>query len=336
VRVKPYPQVAKSFPTRKEALDWGRQNERELKKQAERKQLRPDGPRLTVGQLICEFLADPETQALKYRDDLAKLLAWWASRRGSERIMALNVLKLREDRGILHHGRKPATVNRYLSALRSCWNWGRSAGLVPQDHSWPTRLMLTEPPGRVRYLSDEELAAVLKAAAEHSPVLHAGILVSLGCGVRQGELLRLKWTDVELEQQQLRVTLAKNTRSGTETRSRSVYIPPIVVSALLELRRAHVVGQRIVCDENGQAVNKDWLEYRWQETRAAAGLADFRWHDLRHSCASFLAQQGANLLEIGAVLGHRSPAATARYAHLVQAKPVTGHAELDAKLNGGR
>ncbi|EQD57803.1 Integrase, catalytic core, phage domain protein, partial [mine drainage metagenome] len=49
---------------------------------------------------------------------------------------------------------------------------------------------------------------------------------------------------------------------------------------------------------------------RWRTVRAAAGLADFHGHDMRHSCASFLAQQGATLLEIGSVLGHRSPAIT--------------------------
>jgi site-specific recombinase XerD len=66
--------------------------------------------------------------------------------------------------------------------------------------------------------------------------------------------------------------------------------------------------------------------------RPAAGLKDFRWHDLRHSCASFLAASGASLVEIGSVLGHRSPSVTARYAHLVAGKPVTGHAKLDEKL----
>jgi site-specific recombinase XerD len=61
-------------------------------------------------------------------------------------------------------------------------------------------------------------------------------------------------------------------------------------------------------------------------------LRDFRWHDLRHSCASFLAQQGATLLEIASVLGHRSTVVTRRYAHLVQGAPVTGHAALNEKL----
>lgn len=134
----PVPQVAKSFPTRKEALVWGRANERELKKQAERSQIRPDVPRLTLARLITEFLDDPETRALNYHDDLAALLAWWAARRGAERIMTFNVLKLRKDREILQHGREPATVNRYLSALRSAWDCsGRLAKGCPVGRCSP-------------------------------------------------------------------------------------------------------------------------------------------------------------------------------------------------------
>jgi integrase len=126
----------------------------------------------------------------------------------------------------------------------------------------------------------------------------------------------------------------RSVKADGESQSRSVYIPAIVVTCLRQLRRAPVIGQTIICDENGQPTNKSWLSYQWKPVRAAARLQDFRWHDLRHSCASFLAQHGANLLEIGSVLGHRSPAATLRYAHLVDAKPVTGHAGLEANLKG--
>jgi integrase len=69
---------------------------------------------------------------------------------------------------------------------------------------------------------------------------------------------------------------------------------------------------------------------------ASPGLRNFRWHDFRHSCASFLAQNGASLLEIGHMLGHRTKATTLRYAHLVDAKPITGHAGLEAKLRDAK
>jgi integrase len=328
VRIKPFPPACKTLAGRKDVEAWARDLERELRKQRDRGGLRRDVPKMTVAQLITEFLEDPETRGLRYYDSLALLLAWWTGHYGATKVMELNVLQLRDARTTLKAGRAAGTVNRYLSAMRSAWNWGRAAGLVPQEQAWPSRLMLTEPKGRLRYLSDDELSRLLKAASEQSPTMHAAILISIGCGIRQSELRRLKWADVDLERQRLRVLLSKNDES------RSVYLPAATVDVLRAVKRGPVIGQTVIADEEGQPVEKEWLEYRWRLIRDAAGLADFRWHDMRHSCASFLAQQGATLLEIGSVLGHRSPTVTQRYAHLVQGAPVTGHTKLDEKLRG--
>jgi integrase len=329
VRVRPFKSISKAFAKRSEAKSWADSLSRELHTQRDRGGLRRDVTKMTVAQLAREFLEDPETAGLRYYGSLALLLAWWTNHYGAERVLAFNVLRLREARDKLRTGRAPGTVNRYLSAMRSAWNWGRASGLVPQDLLWPSRLMLTEPKGRTRYLTDEELAALLKAAATHSPTMNAAVLVSLGCGVRQSELLRLKWADVDFDKQRLRVLLSKNNES------RVVYLPQAAVATLRELKRAKVVGQLVFTDEAGQQPNKFWLEYRWRCIRDEVGLRDFRWHDLRHSCASFLAQEGANLLEIGSVLGHKSPTVTRRYSHLVEGAPVTGHTKLDEKLRQG-
>jgi integrase len=328
VRIKPFPPACKTLPVRKEVETWARDLERELRKQRDRGGLRRDVPKMTVAQLITEFLEDPETKGKRYFDSLSLLLAWWTGHYGATKVMELNVLQLRDARTTLKTGRAAGTVNRYLSAMRSAWNWGRASGLVPQEQGWPSRLMLTEPKGRLRYLSDEELAALLKAASENSPTMHAAVLISVGCGVRQSELRRLKWADVDLDKQRIRVLLTKNNES------RSVYLPATTVDVLRVLKRGAIIGQTVIADERGQPVEKEWLEYRWRLIRDVAGLVDFRWHDIRHSCASFLAQQGATLLEIGSVLGHRSPSVTARYAHLIQGAPVTGHTKLDEKLKG--
>jgi integrase len=329
VRVRPFKPVSRSFTTKAEAIDWADAHERELRAQV-RTGVRHDVTRLTMRELIAEHLDDPETKALRTYEGHAALLAWWQNEYASERVLDWNVLKAREARAKLQRGRAPATVNRYLGALRSCWNWGRAAGLVPQERAWPSRLLLTEPKGRTRFLSDAELDELLRVASEYSPAMRAALLVSIACGLRQGELRRLRWGDIDFERSRLRVLLSKNNEA------RSVYLPGAAAEALRELRRAPIVGQHIFSDKNGQPVTKDWLEYRWRDLRTTAKLHDFRWHDLRHSCASFLAQQGANLLEIGSVLGHKSPSVTRRYAHLVEGAPVTGHGKLDEKLRGGR
>jgi len=328
VRIQGFRSSSRTFDDLKSAQQWASAHATELRKQRDGGALRHDVPRMTLAQLIKEFLEDPNTQGKRYLADLSLLLAWWTGHYGSTKIMDTSVMMLREARNTLRHGRQPGTVNRYLSAMRACWNWGRTSGLVPQEKVWPEKLMLTEPRGRSRYLSDAELAQLLMCAAAHSPTMHAAVMVSVGSGVRMGELRRLRWSDVDLDGQRLRVLITKNNEA------RSVYLPPAVVEALRALKRLPVLGQVVVADEKGQPVSKEWIEYRWHLIRQAAGLHDFRWHDLRHSCASFLAQNGATLLEIGNVLGHKSPSVTMRYSHLVQGAPVTGHAALDGKLRG--
>src|SRR5581483_442871 len=137
VRVTPYPSASKTFPNKRDAREWAREQERELKKQADRGAIRSDVPKLTIAQLLREFLDDPATQALGYYPDLSLLCAWWSSHCGTERVLEFNVLKVRKARDLLRPGRAAGTVNRYLSAMRSAWNWARAAGLVPQEHVWP-------------------------------------------------------------------------------------------------------------------------------------------------------------------------------------------------------
>ena len=225
--------ASKSFAKRSEAVTWAEELERNLKAQRKAGGVREDVTSLTVAGLCQEFLKDPETKKLKYADDLQRLLDWWTTHYGAERILQLNVLTLREARDKLRHGGKaPATVNRHLSALRSCWNWGRASGLVAQDQLWPSRLMLTEPKGRTRYLMDEELKALLKAAEADSPVMAAAVKVSLATGLRKSELLRLTWADVDLDKQRLTVLETKNGET------RAVYLPKAATDALRTLKRA--------------------------------------------------------------------------------------------------
>jgi len=338
VRLANFKSAAKTFRvTGKEkdakdaARDWGEAQEKMFRDQLKRGGARHDLPQLTLAELIKEYKEDPETIALKtFESDIVPLMDWWINKYGTEKVIAFGVLTLHEARRKLLTGRRgPATVNRYLSQARACWNWGRATGIVPLDRVWPERgLMLTEPAGRERFLTDDEVPILLKAA-ESDPVIRAAILVSLATGVRQGELLKLTWKDIDLERATLTLHDTKNKSS------RRVHVSKTAVEALTTLRQADVSSLTYpFLNAAGKPLQKSWLETRWYKIRTAAGLENFHWHDLRHSCASFLAADGATLLEIGSVLGHKSPSMTMRYAHLVQGRAVKGHAELDARLRG--
>jgi integrase len=332
VNVKPFKRTWQSFETKAEAIQWRDQLTAELRKQRDGGSVRPQLASLSVAQLNAAYLKDPDTLQLgaEYLKALKRHLTWWTRKYGTVKALDFGVQQLREARAELIPGRQAATVVRTLSAQRSAWNWGRACGLVPKDRVWPPRLMLREPRARVRYLSDAELTAVLAAAKAHSPCLHAAVTLALATGVRQGEMMRLTWADVDFARSRIRLLLTKNGQA------RSVHLPAIAAEGLKAIKAHQVVGAKAVfVNRHGKALTGQGLDRQWRKVRIAAGLQDFRWHDFRHSCASFLAQKGATLLEIGSVLGHRNAQVTLKYAHLVDGAPVTGHAALDEKLREG-
>jgi integrase len=141
--------------------------------------------------------------------------------------------------------------------------------------------------------------------------------------------LRLTWADVDLDKKIVTVHESKNNER------RAIHLTASAVDALKELRKLPVVSPvHVFLVEGGKPLKKSWLETRWYKIRTAAALTDFRWHDLRHTCASVLLQNGATLAMVGSVLGHKSPSMTQRYSHLVQGAAVTGHDKLDEKLKG--
>jgi integrase len=338
IRMAEFKSTAKHFPvitTPKaafaDAQTWADAMEKELQAQAVRGGARHDVTQLTIGELIRQHLADPETNKLKSYGDVERLLAWWKNSYAADKVLDFGVLTLRSARDKkLHTVHGPATTNRYLSAMRACWNWGRAAGLVPLERSWPSRLMLTEPRGRTRFLSDDELTALLEAA-ESDVVVRAAIMLSLSSGLRQGELLRLKWSDLDLSDDKARVTV----HESKNNEKRAVHVTAEAVAALKQLRKLPVVSPvHVFINASGKPLKKSLLEGRWYKIRTAAKLADFHWHDLRHTCASILLQNGSTLPMVGSVLGHKSPGMTMRYSHLVAGAPVTGHDKLDEKLRG--
>ena len=315
---------------RADAEDWAEKLELELRTQVSRSSgIRTDVAKLTIGGLIREYLKDPNIKELKSVKDVQRLLAWWLNQYGGEKLLDFGVLTARKAREKLnseHAG--PATSNRYLSQMRAAWNWGRESGLVPVERAWPPGLMMKEPRGRVRFLSDDEINNVLKAS-EPDPVMYAAILVSLSAGLRQGELLRLTWADVDLTGAKVTVRESKNDEQ------RAAHLTATAVAAVKALRALPVVSPvHVFVLSDGKPLKKSLLERRWDKIRTAAKLKDFRWHDLRHSCASILLQSGATLAQVGSVLGHKSPAMSLRYAHLMQGAPVTGHDKLEEKLKG--
>ena len=153
--------VARAFKARADAIAWADGYARELREHRSRSDADPDLTRLTLAQLSRQYLDDPEIQALGDYATFEQRLGWWVEHYGAVRVLRLGPITLRKARDKLRVGREPGTVNRYLSILRACWNWGRATELIPLKLVWPRRLMLKEPQGIVRYLSDNELRTLM-------------------------------------------------------------------------------------------------------------------------------------------------------------------------------
>ena len=212
VRVAGFKSATRTFPTKADAAAWAETTEDLLRKQKRHASgaMRRDVTQLTLGELLLEWLADAETQKLRRHDLAQQVCGWWIQELGTTKVLELNVLALRASRDKLANGgRAPGTVNRYLIVLRSAWNWARASGLLPPERQWPQRLMLREPPGRVRFLSDGEITALLNAASAQSAQMHAAITVSIASGLREGELLALDWPDIDFARQTVTVRRSK-------------------------------------------------------------------------------------------------------------------------------
>lgn len=121
-----------------------------------------------------------------------------------------------------------------------------------------------------------------------------------------GELLRLRWSDVDVSRRALRILETKNGES------RSIPLPQPAVEALRQLPR-HLGSDLLFATPEGPAT---FPRKAWEKALKDSGVTDFRFHDLRHSCASYLAMAGATIREIEEILGHKSLQMTVRYSHL--------------------
>jgi integrase len=143
------------------------------------------------------------------------------------------------------------------------------------------------------------------------------ILIALRTGLRQGELLALRWEDVDLKTGILRVRQSVTRGHVTEPKSgrgRDVPLSDDALSAFKEQR--HLRGPLVFCDDEGKMLVK--TECKWPLWRACqrAGLRRIGWHVLRHSFASHLAMRGVPLKVVRELLGHATMDMTMRYAHL--------------------
>jgi len=172
-----------------------------------------------------------------------------------------------------------------------------------------------EPPGRMRWLTKPEASALLAAARRsYTQCLADFIMLGLATGMRSGEILKLEWQRVDLGQRlvYLRPEDQKNHSSG------SVPINDTARDVLLSrfrFRQAHCPDIRwVFCHKDGERVQS--VKRSFANACKKAEVEDLRIHDLRHTAAAWLVQDGVPLRTVCELLRHKDIATTMRYAHL--------------------
>lgn len=209
----------------------------------------------------------------------------------------------------------------------------------------------TPEPDEIRPWSDTEARAFLQASREHR--MHALFVVALGLGLRRGELLGLRWADVDLRAGQLRVaqTLQRVRGAGvvygppkSRRSRRTLTMPALVVLALTEHRERQAQDREAAAAEwvetglvfttaTGRHVEPRNLSTAFSRLLARSGVRPIRFHDLRHTCATLLLARGVSPRVVMDVLGHSQIAVTMNvYGHVIPAMQQSAADEINAAL----
>lgn len=242
-------------------------------------------------------------------------IAYWKAKYGplpvaniTRRSLSLHVEKRRLA------GMSNSTINREISILSASINyaikrWGWNIANPASG------LYLKIPEGRLRWLTPHEAALLLQAARESkAPHLYDFIVLALNTGMRRSEILRLEVAKIDLQAKKIHL-------EGSDTKSGKRRVIPLNERALSAIRSRlqwndsnGVTGTRLFIQQNGKPVVQ--INTAFRNAVIASGIEDFRLHDLRHTFASWLVQEGVPLPEVRDLLGHSSIKQTERYAHL--------------------
>jgi integrase len=334
VRMRGQAERTATFTRKTDARDWAEQIQSDLRRG--RQAPLAEAMRHTLAELVDRYFVEtlPTKESGKTQKNVRAYLSWWKTQIGGRTIANVTAAVVSEYRRKLQQAparygrtRGPASVNRYLAALSSCF------AAAVKEYGWaeynPVRNVakLGEPKGRIRFLSDDERAHLLEACKADAD-LYAIVVLALSTGARQGEILGMRWPDVDLK----RGTVLLHDTKNKERRTLTLAGPALALMG--ERAKVRRLSDPRVFPHRDSAERPLDISAAWYSALANARtryladcsrahadpepgfLADFRFHDLRHSCASYLAMSGASVPEIAAVLGHKTLAMAARYTHL--------------------
>ncbi len=261
-----------------------------------------DKPRHSWNEAVVRWLKERAHKATA-KEDVTKL-RWLDQHLGGKRLEQINrALIDRITDAKLAQGCSNATVNRTLELLRAIlrkcvndWEWLDRA---------PSVRMLNEPTRRIRFLTREEAQRLLAELPEHLADMAA---FSLATGLRASNVTGLQWSQVDLARRLAWI-------HPDQAKARKAIAVPLNAEAEALIRRQDGKHETHVFSFRGKPIQQLSTK-AWYAALERAGIADFRWHDLRHTWASWHVQSGTPLFALQEMGGWESAEMVRRYAHL--------------------
>lgn len=241
----------------------------------------------------------------------------------------------------LKDGTSTETVNRDIATFKAALSKAVLWGLIEKNPLEKLKLLKSDRSGKVRYLTSAEEIKLREAALAREARMQADrinankwraernyelfpdisdhaftdhlrpmILLSLNTGIRRGELFSLQWEDVNFEQALITID-GSYAKSG---KTRHIPLNSEALDALKSWRKQTITIGLVFPNKEG--VRLDSVKTGWKGIINAAGIKNFRWHDMRHHFASKLVMAGVDLNTVRELLGHAEMTMTLRYAHL--------------------
>lgn len=336
VRLKGYPAQSATFQRLTDARKWAQQTEAAIREGRHFKTA--EAKKHTLADMIDKYIKDVlPGKSAKLRSNQITQLNWFKTEIGAFTLADISpaVITQCRDKLLTEIGnrgkvRTPASVVRYMSALSHAYTIAVNEWQWLEDSPMRKVKKPKESRGRVRFLDDNERARLLQACKESSNEwLYMCVILALSTGMRQGELMGLKWSDVNLKD---RYIILHETKNGERRR-----VP--LAGYALELLHEHAKVRRLDTPLlfPGKTHKDKPIDLRkpFETALKRAEITDFHWHDLRHCTASYLAMGGASLAEIAEILGHKTLQMVKRYAHLSDGHVSSVVEKMNAKIFGG-
>jgi integrase len=276
-------------------------------------------PSRTWREAVVRWLEETSEKAT-HKEDKKKLI-WLHSFVGDRTLDQITSDVIDQIRSAKLKEASKGTTNRYLALVRAIlirardeWEW---VDKVPKIR------LFKETTSRERSLTKEQAKRLLDELPEHQREL---VLFSLATGLRQSNVLKLEWGQVNLE---LRHAWVR----GTHSKNRRPISVPLNDVALAVLKRQEGKHLERVFTFRGKPINSVNTK-AWHAGLKRASIEDFRWHDLRHTWATWQRQAGTPTHELQRLGGWRTGAMVERYAHLAPENLAVAASRLDSVLAG--